>query len=58
VTFRSEVSVRRDAALRVNARLRRFGINPVPPLQSSWRDQAKQAVDRALGLVERVAKKA
>jgi hypothetical protein len=56
VTCRSRVSVRRDAALRVNARLRRFGINPVPPFQSSWRDQAKQAVDRALGFVERAAK--
>jgi hypothetical protein len=56
VTFRSQVSVRRDAALRVNARLRRFGINPVPPTQSPWRDQVKHVVDRALGRIERVAK--
>jgi len=56
VTFRSLVSVRRDAALRVNARLRRLGINPVPPAQSSWRDQVKHAVDRAWSRMERAAR--
>jgi hypothetical protein len=56
VTFRSLVSVRRDAALRVNARLRKLGLNPVPPTQSPWRDQVKHAVDRALCRMERAAR--
>jgi hypothetical protein len=55
VTFRSRLSMRRDAALRVNARLRRFGMNPVPPTQPGWRDLVKEAVDRALGRIERAA---
>jgi hypothetical protein len=55
VTFRSRASFRRDAALRVNARLRRLGINPVPPFQSAWRDQVKHVVDRALGRIERAS---
>jgi hypothetical protein len=56
VTFRSQVSVRRDAALRVNARLRRFGFRPVPPAQSGWRDHVKQTLDRVLNRVERAVK--
>jgi hypothetical protein len=56
VTFRSRISVRHDAALRVNARLRRLGINPVPPARSPWRDHIKHAVDRALGRMERTAR--
>jgi hypothetical protein len=56
VTFRSRVSDRRDAALRVNARLRRMGINPVPPTRLSWRDDVKHAVDRAVSRLERAVK--
>jgi hypothetical protein len=57
VTFRSRVSTRRDAALRMNARLRRLGINPVPPVQSSWRDHVKETADRVLGRIERAARR-
>jgi hypothetical protein len=53
VTFRSGVSARRDAALRVNARLRRFGFTPLPPGRSVWRDHVKEVVDRALGVMAR-----
>jgi hypothetical protein len=53
VTCRSRVSDRRDAALRVNARLRRLGLNPVPPAQSAWRDHVKETADRAVGFIER-----
>lgn len=52
VTFRSRASTRRDASLRVNARLRKFGIRPVPADQSPWRDQAKLIVDRALAIFD------
>jgi hypothetical protein len=55
VTFRSRVSTRRDAALRMNARLRRLGMHPIPPAQSSWRDHVKEAADRVLGRLERTA---
>jgi hypothetical protein len=56
VTFRSLASARRDAALRVNGRLRKFGICPVPAAHSGWRDRVKEVVDRALGILERAAK--
>jgi hypothetical protein len=52
VTFRSQASARRDAALRVNARLRKFGMNPVPPTRSAWRDRVKQGLDRALSFLD------
>ena len=54
ITFRSRISVRRDAALRFNARLRRWGLSPTKPGQSSSGDELKHFAERLVERVERM----
>lgn len=54
ITFRSRISIRRDAALRFNARMRRWGLSPTRPGQSSAGDKLKHFAERVVERVERV----
>jgi Cupin-like domain len=47
ITFRTPASEFRDMAYRVNAKLRRLGLQPVPPGQTAWRDVTKIGAYRA-----------
>jgi len=53
ITFQTDVSDRKAAGYRFNARLRRWGMTPVPPGQSALRDDAKYFVERAVGAIQR-----
>jgi hypothetical protein len=48
VTFRSRVSARRDAVLRINSRLRRFGFEPAKPDRHVWNDELKFFADKVI----------
>ena len=52
ITFRSHISIRRDAALRFNARLRRWGLSPNKPGQSSVGDELKHFAERMAERIE------
>jgi hypothetical protein len=54
ITFRSRVSVRRDAALRFNARLRRWGLNPTKPGRWIAGDELKLYAERVFDRVGRL----
>ena len=54
ITFRSQVSIRRDAALRFNARLRRWGLSPTKPGRWIAGDGLKHYAERVLERVERM----
>src|SRR6185503_5966580 len=54
ITFNSRASMRRLQAHRVNARLRRFGVVPVPVGRSALRDATKQLFSRALFVGEKL----
>jgi len=47
ITFRSELSERLARIYYINRRIRRRGLEPVPPLQSPWRDALKDGAFRA-----------
>jgi hypothetical protein len=53
VTFRSRLSARREAVLRVNSRLRRFGHEPAKPGRHVWHDELKFFAERAIGRIAR-----
>jgi hypothetical protein len=53
VTFRSRFSARREAALRINSRLRRFGCEPAKPGRQPWNDELKYFADRVISRVAR-----
>jgi hypothetical protein len=53
ITFRSRVSMRRDAALRFNARLRRLGLSPTKPGERLAADELKHFAER---IIERVGR--
>jgi len=53
ITFQTDASDRKAAAYRFNARLRRWGMAPVPPGRSALRDNAKYFIERAAGAVRR-----
>lgn len=48
ITFRTPASDRRSIIYSMNARLRRYGVTPVPFGRSKWRDFAKASAMRAL----------
>ena len=54
ITFNSRASMRRLQAHRVNARLRRFGVVPVPVGRSALCDATKQLFSRALFVGEKL----
>ena len=54
VTFRSKVSMRRDAALRFNARLRRLGLSPTKPGKWVAADELKHYAERIIERVKRM----
>jgi hypothetical protein len=53
VTFRSRVSLRRDAVLRFNSRLRRGGLDPTMPGRRVLNDELKYFAERVLKRFER-----
>jgi hypothetical protein len=53
ITFRSRFSARREAALRINSRLRRLGYEPAKPGLHPWRDEVKFFADRAISRTAR-----
>lgn len=48
VTFRSDWTLRQERLYRVNARIRKLGLNPTPVGRSPWLDQAKLHTSDAL----------
>lgn len=54
ITFRSRSSARREAALRVNSRLRRLGYQPTKPGQQTWNDEVKFFAERAIKRMARI----
>jgi hypothetical protein len=54
ITFRSRASARREAALRVNSRLRRLGYQPTKPGQQTWHDEVKFFAERVLKRMARI----
>jgi hypothetical protein len=57
ITFRSELAERLARIYYVNRRIRRRGLDPVPPMQSPWRDALKDGAFRVARKSSRLLKR-